>query len=268
MHPEMTRLLNKLELDWDEGDLAANLRPYALGEFVGRGGTALVFDGRDEELDRPVVLRFPRVPEPEEVFRISWTTCIAALEHEGGVLANCREIEGLVHLHADRRNASLPHLMLERLGMSLAERVGENGESPLDLRDSVRLMRELTSSVSRMHARGSLHGDVTPRNVLFGSSSRWVLIDPAPPTLMTDDFATLRVGGEQRDVLGIARTFLSAYFGVDNHTDVPEDESAEFDDYPELLRLIRRMLGRTRYPIPVARNVERAIGKIWRSDFA
>jgi hypothetical protein len=119
-----------------------------------------------------------------------------------------------------------------------------------------------------MHSIGTLHGDITPRNVLLRSSSHWVLIDPAPPTLTTEDFSMRGVRGEQQDLLGIARTFLSAYFGVDNHTDVLGGEASELDDHPELFRLLRRMLGRTRHPIPSAQTANRSIGMIWRSDFA
>lgn len=268
MHSGMRRLLEKLDLDWADDDLARSLHPFALGEFLGSGGTALVFAGCEREVGRPVVLKFPRVPEPEEVFRVGWKTCIDALDHEGAVLTRCTGIEGVVQLYEDRRTASLPHLVMERLGTSLDEQGGENGEHQLELRDAVALVRELVSTAVHMHSLGTLHGDITPRNVLRSSSSRWVLIDPAPPTLTTEDFSMRGVHGEQRDVLGIARTFLSAYFGVDNHTDVPEDETAELDDHPELLPLLRRMLGRSRYPIPAAQTVNRAIGRIWRSDFA
>lgn len=268
MHSDMRRILEKLELGWTDADLASDLHPYILGEFLGSGGTALVFAGREGDVGRPVVLKFPRVPDPEEVFRVGWKTCLDALDHEGAVLTRCAGIEGVVQLYEDRRGTSLPHLVMERLGVSVDEQVGENGEHPLELRDAVALVRELVSTAVHMHSLGALHGDITTRNVLRNSSSRWVLIDPAPPTLTTEDFSMRGVHGEQRDVLGIARTFLSAYFGVDNHTDVPEDETAELDDHPEFLRLLRRMLGRTRYAIPAAQNVNRAIGKIWRSDFA
>jgi len=202
MRLEMRKLLEKLGLDWTEDDLACNLRPYALGEFLGSGGAAFVFEGSVESPHRPVVLKFPRVPEPEEVFQISWEACIDALDHEGAILTTCRDVDGVVQLYADRREASLPHLVLERLGTSLDERVGESGEHPLELREAVALVRDLASTAAHMHSRGALHGDITPRNVLLRSSSRWVLIDPAPPTLMTEDFATQGVRGEQRDVLG------------------------------------------------------------------
>ncbi len=268
MHSDMRRLLEKLDLDWTDADLASDLHPYTLGEFLASGGTALVFAGCVIAEDRPVVLKFPRVPEPEEVFRVGWKTCIDALEHEGAVLTRCSGIEGVVQLYEDRRKASLPHLVMERLGTSLDDQVGENGERPLELRDAVALVRELVSTAARMHSLGTLHGDITPRNVLRSSSSRWVLIDPAPPTLTTEDFSMRGIHGEQRDVLGIARTFLSAYFGVDNHRDIPEDETAELDDHPDLLRLLRRMLGQTRYPIPAAQTVNRTVGRIWRSEFS
>jgi tRNA A-37 threonylcarbamoyl transferase component Bud32 len=153
-------------------------------------------------------------------------------------------------------------LLIERLGESLDDRIGEDGDSPLDLRDSVNLLFQLSSTVERMHARGVLHGDVQDRNVLSDLDASWVLIDPTLPELST--YENGAQGGD-RDVFGVAKTFLSAYYGVHNYDNVPEDQAAELEDHPELLNLLRRMLGRTP---PSMRTALRVVAKVLRREFA
>jgi serine/threonine protein kinase len=152
--------------------------------------------------------------------------------------------------------------VIERLGESHDDRIGDDGESPLDLNDSVGVLFQLAVTVHRMHARGVLHGDVQERNVLSGSDGSWVLIDPTLPGLSTYENGSQ---GVDRDVFGIAKTFLSAYYGVRNHNEVPEDQTAELEDRPKLLDLLRRMLGKRPPPI---REVSRVAEQVWFREFA
>jgi serine/threonine protein kinase len=164
-------------------------------------------------------------------------------------------------MYADRTASVLPHIVLERLGDSLDTVVGENGESPLDLRDSVDLLRQLVDTVTEIHKRNIMHGDIQPRNVLKGRDGRWKLIDPARPGLTTWKTS---MRGEPLDFLGVGRTFLVAYYGVESYEDIPDDEAAELEEIPDLVNLLRRMLGRRGLRSPSGASASRATHRIWK----
>jgi len=262
-------VLDKLNLRWNEQDLRRHLQPYVLGDLIGTGGVALVFGCRREKDARhDLVIKFPRVPDDEEVFVMTWAACLDALVHEATVLSRCAGISGIVQLVADRSQDVLPHLVMPRLGDRLDERLGENWDRPLDLEASVRVLHGLAVTLRQMHRVGVSHGDVSPMNILAGPGDSWVLIDPAPPELTTDDLGLRAVSGEARDVLGLGGTFLCAYYGVANYEEPPEDEVAELEEHPELLRLVRRMLGRSRYSIPSSDHVAKVAARVLRREFA
>lgn len=131
---------------------------YAIAREIGRGGTATVYLGHDARHARSVAIK---VLNP---------TLAASLAAERFL----REIEisaALTHPHilpvldSGRADGFLFYVMPYVDGESLRERLEREGELPLA--DAVRIGREVADGLAHAHARGVVHRDIKPGNVLL-----------------------------------------------------------------------------------------------------
>jgi eukaryotic-like serine/threonine-protein kinase len=137
---------------------------YELLEPVGRGGMGIVFRARDRELDREVAIKVT-----------AWSTAADAdrLLAEARVLARL-EHPGIVPIHdvgqlADGRVFTVMMLVRgERLDVCA---------STLPLRDRLRLFDRICDTVSFAHARGLVHRDLKPGNIMVGGHGRVLVLD-------------------------------------------------------------------------------------------
>ncbi len=148
--------------------------PSALaGEFVlerelGRGGMGVVFCARDVRLDRQVALKVlppDRGADPEIRARFLREARTA------GQLSHPH----IVHIHrADERGEFAFFVMGLVDGETLAQRVQDRG--PLPPVDAVRHLREVSWALAYAHARGVIHRDVKPENIMIERGSNRALV--------------------------------------------------------------------------------------------
>jgi serine/threonine-protein kinase len=194
---------------------------FRLLERIGSGGMGIVYRAFDERLQRPVAVKEVTAAEPERVLREAQAA--ARLNHPGIVtLYELGELEGRAMLVSEL----VPGETLARLrdGGSLCDR--EVGE----------LAADVCEALAHAHARGVVHRDVKPENVIVrddqGAGRRAKLADfgvariSGAPTLtaagevvgtlayMSPEQAEGEVAGPESDVYSLALTLYECWAGV------------------------------------------------------
>lgn len=131
--------------------------PYTLGPELGRGGFAPVYRARDRRLDRPVAIKLMRPGADPDARRrfLREARALAALDHPH-----------IVPIHDVGEVGPTLYLVMGLMQGTLAER------RPADPRDAVRRVLEAAEGLAAAHARGILHRDVKPANLLIGADGR------------------------------------------------------------------------------------------------
>ncbi|MEW1842301.1 serine/threonine-protein kinase [Nonomuraea angiospora] len=145
---------------------------YRLVEPVGRGGMGTVWRAHDELLDRDVAVKEVRLPNVlDEELRAE---LCARTEREGratAMVAHPSVITVFDVVTEDDR----PWIVMELLrAKSLEQLIQEQG--PLHPRRAAEIGRQILGALRAVHAKGILHRDVKPSNVLV-TEDRAVLTD-------------------------------------------------------------------------------------------
>jgi serine/threonine-protein kinase len=136
---------------------------------LGVGGMALVYRGKDLRTRRDVAVKtlrpeYRREPETRARFRRE-ARLLAFLAHPNVVR---------VFDFVEDRGASW--VVLEHVtGRSLKDLIAERG--PFPPADAARLIEQTASALGHLHARGLVHLDVKPQNLLLTDDRRLKLID-------------------------------------------------------------------------------------------
>ncbi|HET6529222.1 MAG TPA: serine/threonine-protein kinase [Actinoplanes sp.] len=139
---------------------------YRLVEKLGSGGMSVVWRGHDEILGRAVAVKILSPPlADDQAFR-------DRLRQEA--LAAAR----LCHPHItgvfDFGETPVPYVVMELIdGESVSVRLRRDG--PLAWADAVTVAAEVASALAAAHARGVVHRDVTPANVMLTSTGAKVV---------------------------------------------------------------------------------------------
>jgi len=143
---------------------------YVVERELGRGGMGIVYLARDVRLDRPVAVKvLPRAqgadPELRERFLREARTS-AQLSHPNIVpIYRADEVDGIAFF-----------TMGYVEGENLAERLRARG--PLPPAEAVRVLREAAWALAYAHARGVVHRDVKPENIMIErGTSRAIVTD-------------------------------------------------------------------------------------------
>jgi eukaryotic-like serine/threonine-protein kinase len=161
------------------------LARYRLIERLGAGGFGVVWHAHDERLDRPVALK--RIPLPSEQDRERATRearATARLSHPA-----------IVALYEARADEDAFYLVSELVrGDTLASLIAEDALADAD---TLEIGSALCEALEHAHARGVIHRDVKPQNVLVVREEDGPSRTPASPPAKLADFggATL-AGGE------------------------------------------------------------------------
>ncbi len=131
---------------------------YELESQIGRGGTGVVYAARDRQLNRPVAVKVFDFALPGEA------QLIAQLEHpaivpiyESGTLTDGRSF----------------YAMKRVLGEPLDRYV----EGSPSLAERLRVIRRVGEALAFAHARGVIHRDLKPQNVMVGEFGQVYLMD-------------------------------------------------------------------------------------------
>lgn len=135
---------------------------YRLLDTLGEGGMARVWSAEDTRLERIVALKMLHPPyqtEPRVVRRFA---------HEAQLAAR------LVHPHIVTIydvgcDGERPYLVMEYVAGGSLQRLLA-GAAPLALEQSVVLLRQLGDALDAAHAKGIIHRDVKPQNILLTPS--------------------------------------------------------------------------------------------------
>ena len=143
---------------------------YIIDRELGRGGMALVYLARERRLDRPVAIK---VLHPDlardDTHRLRFlreARTVAQLTHPNIVpIFTVGEVEGFVFF-----------AMAYVTGETLARRVTARG--PLDPHTAGGILCDIGEALDYAHARGVVHRDVKPDNILIdGATGRALLSD-------------------------------------------------------------------------------------------
>jgi eukaryotic-like serine/threonine-protein kinase len=148
---------------------------YTVIDELGRGGMATVYLARDEELGRAVAIKVPNAFDHEGFER--------RLQAEARALASL-EHPGIVPIHDVGRLADgrLFYVMKRIEGTTLRERLTvESG-----LAERLRIFERICEPVAFAHARGVIHRDLTPENVMVGAFGEVIVMDWGLATAIAD----------------------------------------------------------------------------------
>ena len=149
------------------GDL---LGPYRIEREIGRGGMAVVFLATHQRLDRPVALKvlYEHLQQNEAfVERFLFEARAAArLDHFN-----------IVRVHDAGRIDGVDYIAMEYVeGESLAE-ILQRVRGPLPLDFTLSALRQVATALDYAHARGIVHRDVKPSNILVRDNGHVLLTD-------------------------------------------------------------------------------------------
>lgn len=142
---------------------------YLVEELIARGGMASVYRGTDTRLGRTVALKVMAptfADDPEFVARFAREAQAAAGIYDGNVV--------IVHDQGD--DDGTLYLVMEYVpGHTLRDLLGQRGRlSPTEALD---VIEPVLAALQAAHARGLVHRDVKPENVLIGVDGRVKVTD-------------------------------------------------------------------------------------------
>jgi hypothetical protein len=168
-------------------DGGAGFGRWRLSREIGRGASGAVYVAHDEELDRDVALKIlhPHTRSRALPRARAWLEArvAAAIRHPGVV--------AVYDLDEERQLVAMELCT----GGPLAARLRKG---PLPANEALARARELMSTLAAVHARGVVHGDVKPANLLYrdaGDDAELVLGDFGLAQLVAD-------GDEERAARG------------------------------------------------------------------
>jgi serine/threonine protein kinase len=152
--------------------LPGTIGRYRVLQRIGAGGMGTVYKAQDEQLQRVVALKVPRLDreDPSHALRVQRflrEARSAALIRHGRVcpIYDVGEHEGL------------PYVVMAYVeGQSLAERLSGKRRFE-DLNEAVALARQVAEALEVVHAHGIVHRDLKPGNILLDRDGQVVLTD-------------------------------------------------------------------------------------------
>jgi tetratricopeptide (TPR) repeat protein/predicted Ser/Thr protein kinase len=143
--------------------LGDELGPYTILAPIGAGGMGEVWKARDTRLDRIVAIKQLKGHRP------------ARFEHEA------RAIAALNHPHI----CQIYDIGPDYLVMEYIDGTPLHGPLPVD--ESIRLVTQIATALEEAHARGILHRDIKPNNIVLTNKGEAKLLDFGLAKVTTED---------------------------------------------------------------------------------
>lgn len=140
-------------------EMLGRIGRYDIERLLGSGGMGIVFKGFDTELHRTVVIK---VLAPSLAFHGSARHRFAKEARAAAAVVH-EDVVPIYDVDADRE---VPYLVMRYVpGESLQARIDRVG--PLELKQILRIGKQVTAGLAAAHAQGLIHRDVKPANVLL-----------------------------------------------------------------------------------------------------
>lgn len=197
---------------------------YVLGAELGRGGMGSVWEAEDPALGRNVAIKVLDLPDPSGELT-------ARLRREARVLA-LLEHPGIVPVHDV---GSLPDgRPFYSMKLVRGERLDESAARLATLPEKLRLFLRVCEPVSFAHARGVVHRDLKPGNVMVGPFGEVLVLDWGIARLLAEaEPGSSNVGaplgaGRAPEALRAERTAAGTILGTPGFM-APEQERGDGD---------------------------------------
>jgi eukaryotic-like serine/threonine-protein kinase len=146
--------------------VGARLGTFRIDAVIGRGGMGVVYRGFDEALQRPVAIKTMRFDD---------ATARARFLYEARSQAKLRH-RNVVPLHVVGEHGGLTYLVMQLVaGETLRALLEKNGK--VEERRALQIVDAIAAALEAAQARGLIHRDVKPSNVLVEPDGHVLLTD-------------------------------------------------------------------------------------------
>ncbi len=177
---------------------------YELGELLGRGGMADVYEGLDTRLNRRVAVKLLRPSlatdptfrtrfrqEAQAAARMAHPTIVRVFD------AGEETVRG-----ADGHEVQLPFIVMERIQGKLLSDLIRNGPVPAD--EAARIVSGILTALEYSHRAGVVHRDIKPGNVMIAANGQVKVMDFGIARAISESSANV---AQTSAVLGTASYF-------------------------------------------------------------
>lgn len=138
---------------------------YLIEQEIGRGGMAVVYRAMDLRLNRPVAIK---VLPPDLAFNADVRTRFIREAQTAAQLSHPNIVP--IYSVDDKDAGALTYFVMAFVdGESLGVRLAREGAWPVD--KTVRVLRDVADALAYAHARGVVHRDIKPDNILIDRAS-------------------------------------------------------------------------------------------------
>lgn len=167
-------------------EMIGSIGRYEIRRVIGTGGTGIVLQAVDCELDRIVALKVlsPTLASNGAARR--------RFSREGQAAASVAH-DNVVAIYHVESAGPVPYLVMQYVdGCSLQEWVMRSG--PIDTTSALRMIAQLAAALEAAHEQGLVHRDVKPANILVSAAGQRVWITDFGLARAVDDASLTRTG--------------------------------------------------------------------------
>lgn len=169
-HPAIARFLTEiLSKRLLESEKMRQVGKYTLVSRLGRGGTAIVFNGQHQTLDRQVAVK---MLDHSLSYNISF---VKRFQAEAQLIANLSH-ENIVQVYDAEEAYGTYFIVMEKLqGQNLGEHIQLKGKTSFD--EAREILVQTASALQYAHEHKVVHRDIKPANIFLESTGRVKLMD-------------------------------------------------------------------------------------------